>query len=885
MADRFVGKMRRLFQPEPKAEVEEELAFHLEQRARDYVARGLDPAAARVAAQERFGSVDLVRDECAELLTSERRAAVRRDWLDDLRQDLRFGIRAMLRAPMFSLMAMLTLALGIGANAAVFGVLKSVLLDALPYADADRLVRVYSKMVDGTLDRSSVSAAAFRDMAERQRSFERMAAFYQTTYDVVHHSDAGPRVVYATMVGKGFFDVLGVQPAAGRMFSDVDIDERRWVTVLSHEAWQREFGGDRGVLGTMMRIHGDAYEIVGVLPRGFVGPMGEADVYFPLNLESSLADPVRARKQHWLGVIGRRRPEVTIAAAQEDLARIHADLAREHPDSDTGITAQTVSLRDSLAGNTRTPLVVLMASAALVLLITCANLAGALLSRTISRRKEFAVRVALGAGRGRLVRQLLTETMLLAIAGGALGLLLASMGLAALRTLAAPALPPYAELSIDRGAAILTALLALCTGLAFGLVPSLSAPRGKTQETLRDQNRGTSEGAGSRRLRGLLVAGQIALSVSLLAGAALLTRSLWALTTAPLGYNPNGILTISLKGPVPARDEERRQFFDQLETRARAIPGVTAVGSANELPSPSMNRNGLAIRGVNWPTEQGQPFIAFSNVSDDYFRTMRIPVRGGRSFDATDHFNAPGAIVINETLARRYWPNGDALGAQVRFGPDASTEWSRVVGIVGDVRHDPARPTAEPMAFGSSRQDQLRSTRTLLLRTDGAPLALLSSFRRELAALDPTQAITEARVLDDVLAEGLVSRKLPVLLIGAFGALALLLASVGVYAMFANMAAAREREFGVRVALGSGPRAIAALVLRQGGVWMLIGLAAGAVGVVFVARLVRGLLFDVTPFDPIALGAAVLILGVCATIALLVPVHRATRVDPITVLR
>lgn len=886
-ANGFRGGNRRPFEMRPQVEVDAELAFHLEERVRDYVARGMDPTAARAAALERLGDLTTVRSECTQLLEEERRAVARRDWLDDLRQDLRYGIRFATRAPLFSLLAVLTLALGIGANAAVFGVVKSVLLNALPYADGGRLVRVYARMQDGSLERSSLSAGAITDFAARQRSFSRVATFYHGTANVTYVSDAGPRVSAAALVGAGFFQTLGVPALRGRLLRDADTRTGAPnVAVLSWTAWQRDFGGDARALGKRVLIGGESYEVVGMLPRGFVGPMGAADFWLPLDLGPALRDPLRARKQHWLGLVGRLAPNATTLSAQREITTIGADLAREHPEAQAGMALTGIALRDDMVGETRTPLLVLMASAALVLVITCANLAGALLSRSLSRRKEFAVRIALGAGRGRLVRQLMTESMVLAVAGGTAGLLLAMLGLATVRTLASTALPAYAELSLDPGAVAVTAAIALLTGIAFGVAPALAAGHANTQGTLRDETRGTSENHRTRRLRGLLVAGQIALSVSLLAGAGLLVRSLWTMATSPLGFDPNGVLTAAVQEPSMTYDAPaaRVRFYDDFERRLRALPGVKGVASASELPMPNMNRNGLAIEGVTWPAGEGQPFLAYASVSDDFFRTMRIPLRSGRTFGPADRAGAPPAIVISEGVARRFWPNGNAVGARIRLGPNTSAPWAQVIGVVGDVRNDPARPVPEPMTYASSRQDPWGS-RTMLLRTDGDPLALVKLVRRELAALDPSFPIRDAASLQSVLSDRLAGRRLPVVLMTAFGALALLVASVGVYAMFANMAAAREREFGVRVALGSSRGAIARLVLRQGGVWMAMGLIAGALGVVMVARLLGGLLYGVTPFDPVALGAAAAVLAVSAVVALLVPVRRATQVDPVAVLR
>ena len=876
----------------PEREVDDELAFHLEQRTRDFVAQGMTPEAARAAALERFGDWQGVRRECAELQTEETRAAGRRDWFDDLRQDVRYGARSALRTPLFSLLAVVTLALGIGANAAVFGVLKSVLLDALPYADADRLVRIHARFADGSHERGPLSAGTVSDLARRQRSFTRVAAFASLPREAVLAGDE-PQVVKVAWAEPALFPTLGVSAALGRTLRDDDVQDTVQVVLMTHDAWQRLFGGDPQILERTIRINGIPRTVGGVLPRGFVGPIGETDFYFPLGLRPYLADPIGARGSHWLGVVGRLKPGVAAEAAQRDVVAIGADLAREHPRDNASVILTAMSLRDALVGDTRTPLLALMASAGLVLLITCANLAGALLSRTISRRREFAVRVALGAGRGRLVRQLLTESVLLALAGGIAGILLAAAGLAVLRGLASRALPPYAELGLDPGAVAVTALVALLTGLAFGLAPALSVGRADPQGTLRDETRGTSESRRSRRLRGALVAGQIALCVSLLAGAGLLARSLWAMSAAPLGFAPDGVLSVSVQLPAASyrTPQSQARFFEQLEERLRAVPGVTAVGDVSEPPTAVMNRNGIAVVGAPPPPDDKIPFVLYASVSDDYFRTLGIPLRSGRTFGPQEREEAP-TMIISEAMARRFWPKGDALGAQLRMGPNPNSTPFTVVGIVGDVRNDPARPDAEPMAYGPARLD-VRPSRTLLVRTACAPggsgcpdpLSLVPSVRREVAALDPGVPLRGAAALRAFLAEGLTGRRLPAVLMTAFGALALLLASVGVYAMFAAMAAAREQEFGVRVALGATRGGIARLVLRQGAVWMGLGLAVGAVGVFFVARTLRGLLYGVSEFDPLALGVAVLMLVLCGTVALLAPVRRATRADPISILR
>ena len=678
--------------------------------------------------------------------------------------------------------------------------------------------------------------------------------------------------------------------ALGRPLRDEDAagDSARAV-VLTYDAWQRLFGGDTRVLGAKMVINGSASSVAGILPRNFIGPIGEVDVYYPLRLADYLHDPIQAREHQWLGAIGRLRPGIMVDAARRELTALAADLEREYPRANRNVSVNPVPMRDALVGDTRARLLVLMASAGLVLLIMCANLAGALLSRTISRRKELAVRMALGAGQGRIVRQLLTESTMLALAGGVAGIVLAFVAINLVRGLATTALPEYVHLSLDPGALLFAFGLALATGLAFGAAPALSARRWNTQTTLREGTRGTSESRRSRALRGVLVAGQIALSVSLLAGAGLLARSLWAMMAAPLGFQPDHVLAVPVQLAGSRYDSlgTRVRFYEEVTERLRRLPGVVAVGSTSSVPGKILERNGFTIEGVTWPNE-AQAFTLFVAVSDGYFRTIAVPLLRGRTFDARDggaaDHEAARTVVISESMARRWWPQGDALGARIRIGPDPKAPLHEVIGIVGDVRNDPAASKPEPAMYQSIREYPW-DDQTFVLRTAVDPRSLTRAVEWELAAVDPEVPVKSISTLNDVLGAGLAGRRLPVVLLSGFGMLALVLVSVGVYAMFATLAAAREREFGVRVALGSSRGAIAGLVLRQGAAWMVLGLALGAFGAAVVGRLIRGQLFGVQAFDPLALGAAVVVLILCAAVALYVPVRRATQTDPILVLR
>ncbi|HZF28536.1 MAG TPA: ABC transporter permease [Gammaproteobacteria bacterium] len=819
--------------------------------------------------------------------------------LSNLWLDTRHAARRLLGAPGFTAAAVLTIALSVGANAAIFGVAKSVLLDSLPYADAGSLVRVYGRLRDGSQDRGPLTASAIADIADRQQSFASLAAFTSLIGDGVLGAADGPRVVRVAWVEPELFDALGVAAAQGRMFRPDEAasglvpltggqqgNDTASAIVLSHDAWQRLFGADPAALGRKVIVSDVSRTVVGVLPEGFVGVAGDADFYLAFDLAPVAAHPVFGLRSGWLGLVGRLKPGVSQASARAEIAALWEQIAAEHPADYSTQDIVTMPLRDAMVGDTRTPLLVLLASGGLVLLVACANLAGVLLSRALSRRREFAVRAALGAGIWRLVRQPLCESVLLGLAGGAVGLVLASVALAGLRGLVAQSLPSYAVPSLDGVAILVTASVALLAGLAFGAIPAFAIGRTDPQASLREEARGTSETRRSRALRGALVACQLALSISLLVGAGLLGRSLLAMSMAPLGFAPEGVLTATVR--LPPRDyptpEERAAFYEQVTEQLRGLPGVEAVATASALPTAVVQRVGVGVEGA--PADDAVPFVLVGIVSDDYFRLLQVPLKQGRTFDARDRraANAAPTAIISESMARRFWPNGGAFGARFRFGPNRAAPLTEVVGIVGDVRNDPARPDAEPMMYMSARGPAPVIAR-FLVKASGDPLTLARSAARELAALNADVVFDRATLLRDVVGQALVGRQLPTMLISAFGVLALLLSSIGVYAMFASMVAAREGEIAVRMALGSRPGAVARLVLRQGAGSMAVGLLSGMLGVLYVARLLRGLLFGVSPFDPVVLGAAIVMLAVCATVALLLPLRRAMRVEPADVLR
>jgi len=864
-------------------ELDAEIEGHLQMHIEDNLRLGMSPEEARRQAMIQLGGVESTK----EAYRDQRGLP----WLETLWQDVRYGARQLRRNPGFTAVAVLTLALGIGANTALFGVVKSVLLDPLPYHDADRLKRVHMHFLDGRPGAPNLNAEMVDMMVSRQHSFESLAAF-DSARDAVCGSDDDPHPATIAWVEPHLFRTLGVQAILGRTFADDDRaighvpasgaevgPDTAQAVVLTFGAWQRLFAGDPGVVGREVRVNRIPRVVIGVLAPDFVGPkngMEGVDFYFAFDLRAAIE---KKSGVNWLGLVGRVKPGIDDNTARREIAAIWASRENRQAFSELGMSATT--LRESMVGTRRTVLLVLLASAALALLIACANLAGAFLSRGLSRCHEFGVRVALGASRRRIVRQLLTESMVLAFAGGAAGLLLAFLLLAAMRGVATPLLPAYADLSLNINALLVTATMAVCTGLVFGVLPAMTIARDGAQSPLRDDARGASESRRSRRLRGVFVTVQLALCASLLTGGTLVTRGLWKIAITPVGFDPVGVLAARFRLSTPDYPtvEGRARLHEQLLERLRSLPGVDAVAIANKTPAVDSPRTeGFSIEGTL--PNAVEPSVQYASVSDEYFRALRIPVLGGRTFDASDHAGSPPTVVISDAMARRYWPRGNALGTRIRL----SGELVEIIGIVGDVRNDVARTEVNSMVYRSHRQESTHRF-CVLLRTRRDPLALTMQLQKEVAAIDPGLLVQQPKTLESAVGGRLASRRVAVWLLSAFGALSLLLASVGVYGMFASIASAREREFGIRLALGSRPSSILALVLLQGSGWLAAGLVGGALGTALVLRLLRNLIEGMPPIYPIDIAFASAMLIVCATFALLIPGTRAMRVNPIVALR
>ena len=872
-----------------RSDVREEIAFHIDERIRELVDGGMAPEAARAQAAREFGSVDAATSELEAIGQRRLRRERLGHWWSDFRHDLRFALRSAVRAPLFSLMAVLTLAVGIGANAAIIAAAKPLLFDPLPYAGQDRLVRVYARSPDS--DRWNLAAGMIDELVRAQRSFSATAAFTAHPGETVVGAEGQAVLGTAIWVQPGFFELLGVPLQLGRGIATEDLpgaeDTPARMVVLSHSAWQRFTGGSQEALGRDIMVNGLPRTVVGVLPAHFVGPVGEVDFYFGLDIAPTLADPVTVRRRHWLGMLARLAPDTSTAAARSEIAALSAQLTARYPDDFTDIEAHLVPLREAMVGDARTPVLVLLASALLVLLIACSNLSGALLSRVLSRRKEFGVRAAIGAGRWRLARQLLTESLVLSVLGGFAGVALAALLLALVSDLAAGTLPWFAALRLDGGMLLTVFALTLATGLLVGALPALVVARGTPQRGLGDATRGGTESRRSRRIRGLLVSGQIALCLGLVVSAGLLGRSLWNMSRAPSGLVSSSVIAATVQLPYGSygTPEAIAAYQDAVADRLRALPGVASVAVTTALPRAVDNQNSFVIPDAPWPAGQSDPWALWSAVSPEYFQTLGVPLLAGRTFNHSERtLDGPPVVIINRAMADRFWPDGNALGARIRIGPNREAPTHEVIGIVGDVRNDVARDDVQPITYGPIERDA-GPVPSFLVRTHGDPAPLVRSVERVVAAQDAGVPLRRVEPLDSVLSDGLDARRLPVVLMMGFGALALLLATVGVYAMFASMAAAREHEFGVRMALGADRRSIATLVLRQGGAWMGLGVAIGAAAVLAVAPMIRKLLFGVSPFDPWILLGTTLVLATCALAASITPIRRATSVDPAQVMQ
>ncbi len=831
----------------------------------------------------------------AALLRLSRNERTPMNW-SSLWMDARYALRMFARNPVFTALAVTALALGIGANTAIFTIVNGVLLRPLPYDDANRLVMVWSSNTAEHRDHDVVAPLDFLDYRKAD-AFADLQASYSFLVGAALTTATGTDQILVSAVTPGMFEMLGRAPAMGRAFTKA---ETQTAVVVSHGFWQRRLGGDPAVVGRVLTIQNQPRTIVGVMPPDFVfpyktmlGPSGftrsyDVDAWLPLEFVAAdtrvtgLAPLTRSVRL--LSVVGRLKPGATVRQADAEVRGIAAQLAASYPASNRVVGASVVALHDQAVGALRPALGLLLGGVGFVLLMACVNLANLLLARSSVRQREMAIRAALGAARMRLVRQTLIETLLLALAGGTLALLAVGWSMSALIALAPGDMPRLGEIHPDRTVLLFTFGLSLVTGLAIGMVPGLAATRPVVQTTLKDAGRGATAGRGQRRLRSALVGAEVALAVVLTLGAGLLLRSFLSVLAVDPGFQPDHLLTLQLALPNSYQTpDQQRALYSQLFTRLEAIPGVVNAGGTTRLPLGSTNVStkvdveGHALPPGEWPE------VEFRRALRNYFGAMGIPVLRGRAFTPDDGPNAPRVAVINERMARRLFPGDDPIGRRVRFG-STSAPWITIVGVIGDVRHSALEEEPAPELYTWYLQGPPANP-FVVVRASGDAAPIAAAVRAEVQAVDRNIAAYDIRPMAQVRAQSMAERRFVLLLIGAFGVLALLMAAVGIYGVMALVVSERRAEIGIRIALGATPGAVLRGVIREGLLLTGGGIAAGLAAAVAVVPLLSTQLYGVRPFDAATLVAVPLLLAAIAFVACLVPARRAMTTDPVAALR
>ena len=801
--------------------------------------------------------------------------------MDSWLLDLQYTFRLLRKTPVFTLVAAGTLALGIGANTAMFSIVDSVVLQRLPYGDPDRLVMVWEDATLAGYPRNSPAPGNYTEWQRQNRSFTDLAATLRVSANLT--GSGAPEQVLGRRVTPNFFSVLGVPPLLGRPFTEDEDRTGAPVAVVSFALWQRRYGGDPSVIGRKILMNDSPYEIIGVMPRPFV--FGDRDVDYWVPMQFTPAQTVQ-RSAHFLNVVARLKPGVSVAAAGADMTAVAAALTQRFPDTNTNIGAVVVSLKEDLLGNRQLELIVLMAAAAATLLIACANLASLLLSRAAGRRGELAVRVALGATRGRLVRQMVIEGTTLSLAGGLLGLAVPPLATSLLEQLVPAGLHAVQSSAFDWRLLGFSFLISVTTGLLFSIVPALQASRASLRDAL-EQDMRASVGGSSRTTRDALVVLQVAATLVLLVAAGLMLRTLANLRAIDVGFRAENLLTMRTTLPQPkyADQAKRTAFYDRVLAGVRGLPGVERAAFASPLPF-VMNGNSRLF-GVEGRARRPDeiPDALYRVGTNDYLQTLGVRLIEGRLIDERDVDGAPLVVVINETMARRYWPNESAVGRRIIFGPPEVAPWITVVGVVKDVREGGYDVAMKPGVYLPASQARPGGPDHLIVRVAGNPLEFARQVERIIAGVDPTQPVAAVRTMDDIIDLNVADRHQQMALLVAFGGLALLLVSLGLYGVLAQAVADRSREIGLRMALGATSRRVMTMVIARGVVLTAIGAAIGAAAAWGVTRTMSSLLYGVGAADPATFAGVAALLGVVVLSACAFPAARAARVDPMVVLR
>jgi len=861
-------------------ELDQELRFHLERQIAEYVVAGMSREEARRTALREFGGVEQMKEQCRD----ERRVNL----IETLLQDIRYGVRTLRKNPGFTFFAVVALALGIAANTAIFSIADVVLLRPLPYRDAGRLVKVWEDSAAYGFPRDTPAPGNFFDWKARNAVFEDMAATSGFHHSFNLTGDGNPEEIPGKRVTANLFSVLGVKPALGRDFrAEDDIPGSAHVAILSHGLWLQRFGGDPQIVGKEMHLNYEKYTVIGVMPRGFQFPDREAQLWVPAQFTK---EQLANHGNHFLNVVARLKPGISLKTANANLATIAKQLEKEHPEENAKVGAYAIPLREETSGDIRPAILVLVGAVCFVLLIACANVANLLLARASGRRREMALRLTLGASCGRVIRQMLTESVLLATLGGVAGLLLSFWGTPFLASLIPAGIAPLSGTEVNGRVLLFTLVVSIATGMLFGIIPALRVSELDLVDSLKQGGGRSGLGSGGRRLRDALVVCEVALAIVLLSGAALMIRSLENLYHLDPGFRADHVLV--MRTPLPRQKYEefvrRTAFYDQVLERVDHIPGVIAAGYTTWVPLTNTGgATGILVENQPVPPPGQRLIPNVRIVSKDYIRALRMKLVKGRLFDEHDGAGTQAVALINETIAREYWHGANPIGRRFTRGdPQEKPEWITVVGIVGDVHQAgldiPARPE---MYLPYQQQDFGFEPEYLAVWTSGDPMLLAEAVRTEVWTVDKEQPVAGVMPLENLVDDNLAARRVQASLLGGFAGMALLLASLGIYAVLSFAVTQRTQEIGVRVALGAEPGDVLHLVFSQGLKLFLIGAALGLASALGLSRTLTHLLYGVSAHDPVSFASVTILLAGVTLLACYIPARRATRVDPMVALR
>jgi len=863
-------RLRMLFRRHAaENELHDELRFHLEQQVAKYVKSGMTEAEAVRRARLEFGGLDQVKDECRE--------ARGIGFVETLVQDLRYTTRTLLHAPAFTSCAVLTLALGIGANTAIFSVVNSVLLNPLPYPNPQELLAA----------RQNESRPNLKDMQRLTSSFASSGGVNITPMDFTGKGE--PVRIHAAYIDAGLLATLGVQPISGRWISaDEDVKGGPRNVLVSYPFWRDFLGSDPHVLGKSIRLSGNSYAVIGVMPSSFTLPKEPADIF--VSLWAAYPEAAPEREVHFMHTYWRLRPGVTLSQAQAEIGQVDRRLAEQFPDGERDRRTMLVPLHDWLVGNIRPALLVLFGSVGLVLLIACANFAMLLMARSVARQRELMIRASLGATNSRLIRQRLTESTLLALLGGAAGLMVAKLGTTFLLALKPAALRRFAAIHMDVRVFLFVFAVSLVTGLLFGLLPAWSASRGDIAEALRENARATGSGTSRSRLRSFLVTAEIALALILLAGAGLLIKGFLRLRSVNPGFDPANVMTMYLQLPKTRYPEipSETNFRRELLARVNALPGVEAA-MVSDLPlAGNYVGHRVVIDGRPTPAVGTEPLVQTLSVMGDYLSVMQIPIRAGRDFQPTDREGEPLVAIVNEAFVRQYLADQNPIGSRIDWiRRDEPNKWMTIIGVVADVKHSGLNQPVDPAVYApfSQNDEAWRRFMTLVIKTEGPVAGLAEDVKKQVWSLDSQIPVSDVQSMDDLMAVSVAQERFNMLLLGIFAMLALTLAGVGIYGMIAYRVNQRTHDIGVYIALGAQHRDVLRLIMKDGIKLTLLGIVLGLAGAVALTRLMASLLFEVKPTDPATLIGVAFVLAAAALLACYIPARRALSIQPIIALR